>query len=126
MSSLADFADFVNSTGPEYLRGPRDIVKEAVDQTYLFDWYNVVVRSRQCVGILYPESEGGAGQSTPSDIEKVEGYLAHKYGFSSEEQEITPPQEIELVRSPVNQVLDVLESLLIYFCAIYGGLELFL
>ena len=36
MSTTADFGDFVLSTTKAYLRGPRVVIREAVEQTYLF------------------------------------------------------------------------------------------
>lgn len=34
-SALSTFTDFVNGTGPSYLRGPQDVVNEAVKRTYM-------------------------------------------------------------------------------------------
>ena len=48
---------------------------------------------------------------------------------SRQRQGILMPESeprIELVQSPMKTALDLLETFLIYFCAIYGGLEMLL
>jgi len=85
MGSMADFGDFILSTTTAYLRGPKVVIREAVENTYLFGDLMVGAGMRDIL-------QGGAKIS--DSLALADPGLAQTYGSGDDEFNWRNPQTL--------------------------------